>query len=137
MSEYRPWLICTEINEAIPPPVLFTVKYAADHFWVGDHFQGQSISKCNQLCDKYSYYIVKLTYNNLFLIPSERNTFPRLTPEDAYNIGYKNRIDRRKKFPQNADVEVLLTMSREDIITFLDATFSKYKGRYSLRMDAN
>ncbi|MFZ2154059.1 MAG: hypothetical protein WAV16_02395, partial [Candidatus Moraniibacteriota bacterium] len=55
LSVFRPLLICVEINEKIPPPISFTVKYDELHSWNGDHFFGQSISKCNDLCVKYEY----------------------------------------------------------------------------------
>ena len=33
LSKYRPMLICAEINEKIPPPIKFTVKYNMNYFW--------------------------------------------------------------------------------------------------------
>jgi hypothetical protein len=130
LSDFRPSLICVEINENIPPPVQFTVKYDVNHTWVGDHFHGQSIAKCYELCKKYKYEIVELHYNNLFIVPKELNRFDALSPEKAYEIGYKNKTDRSKKFPWNSDMEVLLTMGREDAIQFLREKFSKYDGRF-------
>ena len=53
LSDYRPRLICSEINEKIPPPIKFTVKYSPNHYWQGDHFYGQSISQLYKLCKKY------------------------------------------------------------------------------------
>jgi len=53
LSSYRPRLICVEINEKIPPPIEFTVKYSPEHSWEGDHFYGQSISQLYKLCKKY------------------------------------------------------------------------------------
>ena len=44
LEAFRPALICAEINEAIPPPVKFTVTYRADHVWAKDHFFGQSLA---------------------------------------------------------------------------------------------
>lgn len=49
LSNYRPKLVCTEINEKIPPPIKFTVKWDASYIWAGDHFYGQSISQLNVL----------------------------------------------------------------------------------------
>jgi glycosyltransferase involved in cell wall biosynthesis len=132
LSEFRPSLICAEINEKIPPPISFTVKYDPDHFWKGDHFFGQSISKCFELCKKYDYDIVELHYNNLFLIPKELNTFEALLPEKAYNAGYLNKKDRKEKFPWNSDMESLLTMSKEHRIKFLKEKFKDYEGKYIL-----
>ena len=67
LGAFRPGLICVEINETVPPPLKFTVSFHEDQQWAGDHFQGQSISKCHELCVRYGYAIVELHYNNLFL----------------------------------------------------------------------
>ena len=133
LSKFRPSLICAEINEKIPPPILFSVKYDPAHAWKEDHFYGQSISKCHELCQKYDYDIVELHYNNLFLVPKEINTFGSLSPEKAYEDGYKNKPDRKEKFPWNSDMEELLTMPKEKGIEFLNKKFEKYNGKYILK----
>ena len=130
LNDFRPSLICVEINENIPPPIQFTVKYDINHMWSGDHFHGQSLSKCYELCKKYNYEILELHYNNLFIIPQELNKSEPLSPERAYDIGYRNRVDRKVKFPWNSDMEDLLTMTREDAIRFLYKKFDKYNGKF-------
>lgn len=130
LGSFRPRLICAEINENIPPPLRFSVKYDIDHSWSGDHFHGQSISKCYELCEKYGYEIVELNYNNLFLVPRELNTFGSLSPEEAYETGYRGRSDRREKFPWNDDMEELLAMPREEGLRFVREKFRKYDGRF-------
>lgn len=132
LAQFRPLLMCIEINEKIPPPISFTVKYDPNFMWDESHFYGQSISKCYELCKKYRYDIVELYYNNLFLIPSEINKHGQLSPEQAYGIGYKNKKDRKEKFPWNSDMEELLTMSKEKAIEFLKCKFEKYDGKYIL-----
>jgi len=132
LAEYKPLLICVEINEKIPPPILFTVRYDSNYVWNEDHFYGQSISKCYELCRKYNYDIVELHYNNLFLIPSEINNNARLSPEEAYESGYKNKNDRKEKFPWNADMEELLSISKDEGIEFLNKKFNQYEGEYIL-----
>ena len=67
-----------------------------------------------ELCKKYQYAIVELYYNSTFLIPSEINKNASLKPKEAYDTGYKNRIDRKEKFPWNKDMEELLHMSATD-----------------------
>jgi len=129
LSEFRPCLICLEINESIPPPISFTVKYDIETVCEG-HFFGQSISKCYELCKRFNYDIVELCYNNLFIIPHEINKQNALSPEDAYRNGYKEKIDRKEKFPANKDMEIILYQSKDDGIKFLNAKFEKYKGKY-------
>ncbi|MCB1324864.1 MAG: hypothetical protein H7A21_11755 [Spirochaetales bacterium] len=126
LSKFRPGLVCTEINEKIPPPIKFTVTYSDDHFWRGDHFYGQSISKLNELCDLYDYSIVELHYNNAFLKPKELSKGVSLTPEAAYEGGYRSRDDRLSLFPWNADMEDLYYMEPEEILRALSVRFSAY-----------
>jgi len=130
LTSYRPMLICAEINEKIPPPILFTVLYQPDYQWNVDHFYGQSISQLYLLCKKYEYDLVKLYYNNAFLIPRELNKFKALTPEEAYDEGYRNQPDRREKFPWNSDMDPLLSLSPKEGIIFIRSKFSRYERKY-------
>jgi hypothetical protein len=130
LSQYRPMLISAEINEKIPPPIKFTVKYDPGYQYEGDHFFGQSLSQLFELCKRYQYRIVEVYYNNALLIPSELSPRASLTPESAYVSGYKDRRERKTKFPWNADVEVLLQLSPPDGVQFIHKLFEKYKGKY-------
>lgn len=132
LAEFRPSLMCVEINEIIPPPLRFTVRYSEDQFWRGDHFQGQSIAQCYELCSRYGYQILELHYNNLILAASELTQHRALSVEEAYDAGYRNKPDRAAKFPWNADVEALLTMNRDDAIAFINRLFAPYAGKYLL-----
>ena len=132
LAAYRPTLICAEINEKIPPPLKFTVKYSDSYSWNTDHFFGQSISQLYDLCLKYRYDLVELHYNNAFLIPHELNTLASLSPEEAYDAGYRNKADRKKKFPYNQDMDAALAMSPDEAKRFIDEAFKKYSGQYLL-----
>jgi hypothetical protein len=134
LSDFRPKLVCAEINEKIPPPLKFTVKWDPDFAWVGDHFFGQSISKLGELADTYRYSLVALHYNNAFLVPAELDVSPSLTPADAYDRGYASKPDRREKFPWNADVDTALGMSPHDAEDFFRSFFAKYDGQYQLTL---
>jgi hypothetical protein len=132
LAVFRPRLICVEINENVPPPLKFTVTFGEDQYWTGDHFQGQSICKCHELCVKHRYDIVELHYNNLFLVPSELNAWPALTPQDAYDAGYRLKPDRKERFPWNADMEAVLSLPPQEAVEFLERKFAPYAGRYLL-----
>lgn len=136
LSNYRPALICLEINEIIPPPVKFTVNYSDDFIWEGveSHFQGQSISKAYELCLKYDYKIIQLNYNNLFIMPSEINTFEGISPEDAYNNGYKMKQDRRRKFSWNNDLEIVFELNEQQLLDFFIEKFEKHEGDYTIEI---
>jgi hypothetical protein len=132
LEAFRPSLMCIEINETIPPPLRFTVLYRTDHAWTGNQFQGQSLSQLEGLCQRHSYDLVELFYNNAFLIPREINPYPALTAEDAYNAGYRNKPDRRERFHWNKDLDPVLDMNPADARAFLRKYFSRYDGRYTL-----
>lgn len=131
LKKFRPTLICAEINEKIPYPIKFTVKYDRNYLWDVNHFFGQSISQLYTLCEKYDYDLVELYYNNAFLVPKEKNShLPSLHPEEAYLRGYVNKPDRQQKFPYNKDVDVLLQMQPQEALEFINEFFKKYEGKY-------
>jgi hypothetical protein len=132
LSMYRPILICTEINEKIPPPIKFTVKWRPEYAWNGDHFYGQSISQLHMLCNRYNYALVELHYNNAFLIPLERSPKPSLSAEQAYQSGYLNKPDRKSKFPWNYNVEDLLHMQPDEALASINTIFDEYKGLFDI-----
>ncbi|MGC1813771.1 MAG: hypothetical protein WA696_06505 [Solirubrobacterales bacterium] len=133
LDEYRPRVICTEINEKIPPPLRFTVLYSDDYVWDSSHFYGQSICQLDRLCQKHEYALVELEYNNAFLMP--RDLAPgSLTPEEAYRAGYADRPDRLERMPWNRDMEELQTMAPEDAVRFLDEKFAGHRGKYQLEL---
>jgi hypothetical protein len=127
---FRPLVLCVEINEKIPPPIKFSVKWDPDYVWEGGHFYGQSISQLGALALEHRYDIVGLEYNNVFLISSEACRVPSMTPTEAYRKGYLERPDRLRRFPWNAEMESLHTMSPEGAVTFLKRAFEKYEGKY-------
>jgi hypothetical protein len=132
LTAYRPSLICAEINEKIPPPLRFTVKWNPDHAWTQDHFFGQSLSILEDLAKRNGYALVGLEYNNAFLIPRELNPVPIMSAADAYRNGYSDRPDRLQRLPWNKDMEALLTLPTEDAKAFLNEKFKAYAGRYVL-----
>jgi Methyltransferase FkbM domain len=128
LTQFRPKLICAEINEAIPPPLRFSVKWDPDHSWSGDHFFGQSISQLAALGRENNYALVGLHYNNAFLAPSELDVAPSLTAEEAFQRGYA----AREHFPWNEDVEPALAMDAAEAEAFFRELFAAYEGRYEL-----
>ena len=132
LADYRPLVVCAEVNEKIPPPVRFTVRYDPDYGWAGDHFYGQSLATLCDLAARHDYALVELSYNNAFLVPAERSPYPALGPEEAYRAGYLDRPDRLRLFPWNEDMEPLHALDTEGKLEFLRAYFAKYDGRYDM-----
>jgi SAM-dependent methyltransferase len=134
LSSFRPRLIVTEINEKIPPPIRFVVKYDPD-FKLRHHFYGYSIAALGDLCARHGYGVLRLEYNNAFIAPVELAGEQFIDPAVAYDQGYRNRADRKKRFRLNFDVDALLSMSPEQGIQFLKQFYAKDAGNYYLGID--
>lgn len=131
LSSFRPRLIVTEINEKIPPPIRFVIKYGPA-FELRHHFYGYSIAALGDLCARHDYGILRLEYNNAFVAPRELAGDRFIGASRAYEYGYRNRADRKKRFSPNFDVDVLLSMSPEDGVKFLKQFYAKDEGNYYL-----
>jgi hypothetical protein len=134
LQEWRPALMCVEINEKIPPPLRFTIRPDAGFEYRGDHFFGQSISKLVEMTAAHGYDLVELHYNNALLVPVERGLGVSLTAEDAYRTGYAERPDRAARFAYNADMDPLLTMTPEDAARFVREKFRGREAEYLLEL---
>ena len=131
LAHFRPRLVVTEINEKIPPPVKFFVKFDAD-FQLRHHFYGYSIQSLAELCARHRYTILELEYNNAFLAPRELAGEQQLSVEEIYRRGYLTRPDRREKFASNHDVDVLHSMTPTEAVKFIDKFFARHRGKYEL-----
>src|SRR5712691_4788550 len=131
LSSFRPRLIVTEINEKIPPPIRFVVKYDPA-FRLRHHFYGYSIAVLADLCARRDYGILRLEYNNAFIAPRELAGARFIDATTAYEQGYRNGADRKKRFWPNFDVDILLSMSPEDGVEFLRQFYAKDEGNYYL-----
>ena len=129
---FRPRVVVTEINEKIPPPVRFVVNYDSD-FRLQHHFFGYSIASLEELCQRHSYTLLALEYNNAFIAPRELLRGARtLDAATAYRRGYLERPDRRERFPANQDMEPLHTLTPAESVEFLQKFFARHKGKYEL-----
>lgn len=134
LSEFRPGLVVTEINENIPPPLRFVVKYNPA-FQLRHHFFGHSISAVEDLCRRHGYGIVELEYNNAFLAPAELGSQYFRDAKTAYREGYLNRPDRQTRFASNSDMEVLHSLKPEAALRFVREFFARDEGNYHLASD--
>lgn len=134
LAEFRPRLIVTEINEKIPPPIKFVVKFDPN-FQMTHHFFGYSIQSLAELAARHDYAIIEVEYNNAFLAPRE---LPGVVPRDAataYAQGYADRPDRHEKFRANANMEILHTLSPTEGVKFLHEFYAQHRGKYELNID--
>ena len=134
LKEFRPALVVTEINEKIPPPLLFVVK-PERNFQLRHHFYGYSISVLEDLCELANYGILGLEYNNAFIAPLEIGRGRFVDASNAYQNGYQSRADRKQRFSTNLDLERVLAMTPSDAVSFLNQFYSKEAGKYYLTED--
>ena len=136
LESMSPSVIVAELNEKIPPPVEFSVKYSPDHSWDGSHFFGMSISKCYKLLQEFGYEVVRLNFNNIHAVKKEfTDGMATYSDVEAYDIGYKTpRLNGEiSQFDYNKNVDCLLTMEKDEMISFLHEHFAKYEGLYELK----
>jgi len=136
LAEFRPQLIVTEINEKIPPPIRFVVKYDPN-FQLRHHFFGYSMSVLSDLCCEFGYAILALEYNNAFLAPKELVGERALDALDAYTSGYLDRPDRKEKFSLNFDMERIYSLAGPEAVEFLRTFYKKFAGEFYLGLDEN
>ena len=134
LSNYRPGLVVTEINENIPPPLRFVVKFDPD-FQLRYHFYGYSIAALEDLCYSHDYGILELEYNNAFLAPRELGAAQFRDAKSAYRAGYLDRPERKERFASNLDMEPLHSLSLEEGIEFLRQFYARDAGNYYLAAD--
>lgn len=135
LREFRPRLVVTEINEKIPPPIKFVVKYDPQ-FQMTHHFFGYSIASLAELAAQHDYAILEVEYNNAFLAPRELPGVVGRDAAEAYAQGYANRPDRREKFRANANMEILHTLSPGEGVRFLHEFYAPRRGEYELSAGA-
>ncbi len=130
LSAYRPALVCTEINEKVPPPVRFHVHYSDDYAWSSDHFYGHSLATVADMAERHGYALVALEYNNAFLAPREHGVIG-LGLEEAYRSGYLDRSDRLKRLPWNKEVDHLHDLAPAEVVTELQTMFAGRAGQFT------
>lgn len=134
LTDFRPGIVVTEINENFPPPLRFAVKFDPK-FQLRYHFYGYSIAALEDLCEKHGYGILHLEYNNAFLAPQELGAGKFRSAQSVYREGYLARSNRKERFPNNADMEILHTLNPEEGIRFLRQFYAGEEGNFYLTAD--
>ena len=116
LEKYKPKIIIAEINEKIPPPILFEVKFKEDYVWDYSHCFGFSISSGKKVLDNYEYKIISLfELNNILCV--DNNIYKKLSINGNYDIQkiYKNdyidNYNRLTILPWNENVNYWLEIN--------------------------
>lgn len=129
LTVYRPRLVCVEINERFPPPMLFNTPYSPNYAYNGDGCSGQSLSMLDRLRAQHDYALIGLDYINAFLVPIECG-LPTIVPTEAYRIGYADRPDRLRRFPWVVEFEALQTMTADEAVRWVERKFAIHHGEF-------
>ncbi len=124
LKEYRPRVMCVEINPVIPPPVRFATLYPSKAVL------GMSICSLADLADRNGYDIVGLELINVFLVDRAINKDLKLSPQDAWNSGYRNRQDRLEKISWTKPYDRLMILNPDKVIELVDSLFETHRGEY-------
>ncbi len=134
LSKYRPKLLSIEINQVVPPGVLFSVLYDPNWTWTGGAFYGCSIDMACLLCDFYDYRLLTLDWIELFLVRADYADLFELaeSPLDAYKSGYWRRDDKQDIFSWEDSSFDPLAFSIDETLVNLRTMFAGKEGRYFL-----
>jgi hypothetical protein len=108
LSVYKPKIIIAEINEKIPPPIMFEVLYKDNYSWDFSHCYGFSIKSGEAVMTHFGYKIVEV-YDLCNIICVNKELFDTsglsdMTVEELYKKQYIDRIERLEILPWNENV---------------------------------
>lgn len=126
LSEFEPGFMCIEINEKIPPPFKFALKYNTE-IDLSNFIQGQSISMLYSLLQRFDYSMVHLEYNNVFAIKNSlmNEKIKSKSDVELYNE-FKNKKDWFLKMPWNKDILEYIWNNESNVFDILKIKDSKY-----------
>ncbi len=115
-GKYRPKIIFSEIMEAIPPPIRFTVGEYDINKFKGDNFLGCSAAMTTHIMEKHGYRLLTIDWNDIFFVDGEIycSYFSGLIPRDVYELwstGYARREDRLVYFDWHKDIDTWMDIT--------------------------
>ncbi|MDA9732547.1 hypothetical protein N9U41_01790 [Acidimicrobiaceae bacterium] len=130
-SGIHPYIVSIEINEKIPPPIEFYVKYNEKlEYPIGD-FYGCSLQSTVELFSKHNYFLNHIYGNNAFFLNKslflENNN---LSVMEKYKNGYVNLPNRKELFFYNKEWDSLFDLNIKDSKKFIVNYFRDFEGEY-------
>ncbi len=124
LSKYKPRIIIAEINEKIPPPVCFEVKYKEDYSWDYSHCFGFSIQSGAKVMNDNNYKIVSVyEINNILCVNDELCKLLEIQGANTdeyikklYKTGYINNLKRLRLLPWNKNVNCWLLIDDIEVL---------------------
>lgn len=141
LTKYKPKIIIAEINEKIPPPIHFEVKFDENYGWDTSHFFGFSLQAGENVLSPLGYNIITLIEgNNLVAINKKYFDYSsKLSIKEIYEREYVNKY--LTNYPWNRDVNHWLTIKnpeelKNDIFDYF-TTNRKMRGEKTLGVPKN
>jgi hypothetical protein len=147
-SEFRPKSILMEFNEKIPPPIFFSMNYARQWPWDGDHCYGVSLAYAAHVLGEFGYRPIIVDGNNVMFVDANAQceAFRNFTADTLtlYNEGYGKTPDRQLNFPWNNNVDHWRALVSEDPFVGMRAimdfflktdTFLKSQATFTIGID--
>jgi len=131
LQHYRPQVICAEVNEVIPPPLKFAVKFQPDFSLdLESRFYGMSLASLAELAQAHGYRVLVMYYMDVFLIAEECVQGTPQSLEQIYQAGFRNRPmpDYYQDYP--FDVAALQAAEPEVALALLRAGFADFSGHF-------
>lgn len=116
LQKYKPKIIIAEINEKIPPPILFEIKFKEDYIWDYSHCFGFSIASGKKVLDEYGYKIESIfELNNILCLNNDLYTSLELNQNyDISKIYKRDYIYNNSRFsilPWNENINYWLEIN--------------------------
>jgi hypothetical protein len=121
LTTYKPKIIIAEINEKIPPPILFEVKYKENYCWDESHYFGFSIKSGERLMTENSYKILDIfELNNILCVNRELcealGEDKTNNVEKLYKTQYIENVSRHTILPWNSNVNYWLDIKDPELL---------------------
>jgi len=134
LREFRPQLICVEINERIPPGLSYilprnTMNLPRDSTIISS----AGISNYEKMLHGFDYSLVALEYNNLIAISNEVTSGKNyavcnVSARDLWNKGFYGRLDWQEKMPWNIPFKSSWDLPARECCAALRKCFSELYG---------
>jgi len=122
LEEYRPKVICLEINERLPPPIHYIFRYREPSIRRDmSMVSSASIAAWEVLFKRNNYKLYCLEYNNLFVIDGSVKCFSEYNQKSASEVydDFRNLPDRETLFPWNSKI-FASELDANGLFSFLD-----------------
>lgn len=118
LTKYKPKIIIAEINEKIPPPIRFEVKFKESYLWDNSHFYGFSIASGEKVMNQYGYKILRIfDLCNIVCVSDEfHDSLSFRTIHEIYRDDYIENPLRTSSMPWNKNVDYWLTLEDPSLL---------------------